>query len=342
MFTTRRLGLTPSLLLGLAALLQAPSLQATDVEAGIVVLRTLDTETAAQITAPEDIFDPGSDALVGLEIEMHGLPLVTKAGTPSLGFGDTVVELEAGDFEPFGDEMVAVVATHLLALRARGSFVVTYNGGQNPETWDLTMILSEDPPPPGLLRLTIHPSIALCGTVGTFEHTLVTRPRQIFRRRRDGKTIVYDPGESGFLTLTGRGSWADSRDREEPLMAQIPSDFVNVPAGAVVVETDLIPNVELPPLPASSNIFLGVKCELIPLGILRGFLVRDPVLHRMLAEQLVEPATRTNRSLGGSEPGAGRNPAGPVGPGRRPGLLRSGMLGALGLTSLALLRRRRR
>ena len=69
-----------------------------------------------------------------------------------------------------------------LSLKSVAPITVTYNGGMDPELWDVEVDLSMTSPPPGTLRATkTH-----CNG-GTYESNLTVQPRFTF-------TKVDDPG----------------------------------------------------------------------------------------------------------------------------------------------------
>ena len=91
---------------------------------------------------PADFFGPGSDPFDGT-IALKGRPLNTEPHAP-LGSADTaVVRLGTAnlpvdlDFETVPIEIIA------LKLVSVAPITVTFNGGQNPELWDIQVSLSD-------------------------------------------------------------------------------------------------------------------------------------------------------------------------------------------------------
>lgn len=141
---------------------------------------------------PADFFGPGSDPFIGTVV-YQGVPI-----EPGItGDADTVVE-RAGDpvlpIDPLGAMGTIPIQIVALELRSVSPITVTFNGGMDPEQWDVDITLSDVPSPPGQLTATKTDPNG-----GSFDATLPVQPRFIF-------TKVGDPDQvqaidTGLLLL---------------------------------------------------------------------------------------------------------------------------------------------
>jgi hypothetical protein len=171
---------------------------------------------------PADFFGPGSDPFSD-PICLRGLPL---GPTPHGDFGqaDTLVQRSADPFDvcdfPGGGPVAVDIEIVALSLEGVAPITVTYNGGQSPEQWDVTVDLSEvhtdgDPgndPPIGTLTATKEH----CNG-GTYTSVLHVQPRFTF-------TKVGEPGEVRVLDRGLEG--------ESPVVldaSSTPQNWVSVP-----------------------------------------------------------------------------------------------------------------
>jgi len=106
---------------------------------------------------PADFFGPGSDPFSG-QVCLVGLPL---GPTPFGDFGnaDTLIQRNVDPFDrcDLPNPMPVTVPIEIVALNLVSSdpITVTFNGGQNPQPWDVMMALSDlVPSPPGQLNVT--------------------------------------------------------------------------------------------------------------------------------------------------------------------------------------------
>ncbi len=135
---------------------------------------------------PADFFGPGSDPFTG-SVAVQGVPTDTFGTFTGLSPTDTIVERKQDAGPPgFPDTIdIEIVA---LSLRSVGPITVTYNGGQNPEPWDLDI----DLPPVGgqnLGSMTVRHEFA---EGGTFDSTLPVKPLLTFTRQSDALQAVRD------------------------------------------------------------------------------------------------------------------------------------------------------
>ncbi len=141
---------------------------------------------------PADFFGPGSDPFVGL-VPFEGNPLdpgiTGDASVEIRRLGDPV--LPADPPGAMGTIPIEIVA---LELRSIEPITVTFNGGQNPELWDLDITLSNaDLPAQGILTATkTHDN------GGTFTADFFVQPVYIF-------TKVADPGQMLIIDTFQRG-----------------------------------------------------------------------------------------------------------------------------------------
>jgi len=145
---------------------------------------------------PAGFFNSGSDAFTG-EILMQG---ADGSDTP-----DTFIDREADMC--FDGPLPVIASTPIriadLDLVGCGPITVTYNGGQNPELWTVTVFL-DGPQPTGNLTAT-----KTNDNGGTFDTFLPVRPGFEFRRVSDGLTRIFTPGVVQALTSAGT-QWTQS------------------------------------------------------------------------------------------------------------------------------------
>jgi hypothetical protein len=150
---------------------------------------------------PADFFDPGSDPFDG-QVCLEGEPL---GPTPFGEFGDadTLVRRSADPFDrcelPSGTES-DVIPTEVVALNLKSTdpITVTYNGGQNPDQWDVKVDLSTVVPEPGWIT-----AVKSHCNGGTYTSELHVQPRFTFTKVGDpGEVRVLDTGVNGIPYVT--------------------------------------------------------------------------------------------------------------------------------------------
>ncbi|MBK8266936.1 MAG: hypothetical protein IPK83_00965 [Planctomycetes bacterium] len=140
-----------------------------------------------QSPLPAGFFGPGSDPFTGL---------VTLGGSPSGPFGSDTVIQRLGDLcfpQPIPSSATVPIELVALSLVSCQPITVTYNGGQNPEQWNIAVGLSPTPAPNGTLTGTM-----LTPTGGTFDSVLFVQPVFTFNRVVLPATVVLDTGAAGI------------------------------------------------------------------------------------------------------------------------------------------------
>lgn len=167
--------------------LPATAAAGTTIPAGFDLFETSPQQTAFQFREPDsqipqDFFGPGSDPFQGT-VYFGGVPLETFGGH-MIGDADTVVsrnnEFDPNNPSPVPIELVA------LSLHSVQPIMVTYNGGQNPEHWQVMAGLSSQPST-GLMNINQESEQG-----GTFDSFFDVFPVFTFRRSPDGQTKTLD------------------------------------------------------------------------------------------------------------------------------------------------------
>lgn len=149
-------------------------------------------------------FGPGSDPFVG-RIDLEGEPLPTDP-PGALGDIDTIVRRTA-DTAPLNvnDSDTVPIEIVALSLRSTQPITVTYNGGQNPELWDVRLCLSEAfAQTPGSITVTRTSQDG-----GTFDSTLPVIPKIIFSQQQFpfSQQVIDNPLLGVTFSSTG-SKWA--------------------------------------------------------------------------------------------------------------------------------------
>ena len=149
---------------------------------------------------PADFFGPGSDPFTGA-VCLEGAPLgPTVFG--DFGDADTLIYRSADPFDrcdlPSATEQTVDIEIVALSLRSISPITVTFNGGQNPESWDVAVDLS----PGGLQGGTPASSLSATKTHcngGTYTSILYVQPRFTFTDVSAPATQqVLDTGTEGL------------------------------------------------------------------------------------------------------------------------------------------------
>ena len=139
---------------------------------------------------PPGFFGPGSDAFGG-RVELGGAPFDANPADV-----DTVVQ-RLGDvtLQPGATGEVQIELTQLNLVSCR-PIIVTFNGDQNRQLWDVRLERSTQPQERGVMAITLDDSGG-----GTFDATLPVTPRFTFTRQSDGRTQTLDAGELGLPAI---------------------------------------------------------------------------------------------------------------------------------------------
>jgi hypothetical protein len=156
------------------------------------------------VPIPADFFGPGSDPFTGI-VDLQGLPLGSTTECPSgLGNADTIVRrLQNATLPSIGSSDTVPIELVELSLVSTQPITVTYNGGQSPETWDVTLTLSQSATSTG--TMTIDKTVA---DGGIFGMTIDLEPRFVFTRVSDSATMILDfPGTWTDTLSTANVPW---------------------------------------------------------------------------------------------------------------------------------------
>ena len=184
------------LVLAAAFILPVP-VHATSVQPGIDPVRHIPPSQwdFGPVPLPADFFEPGSDPFDGgIPGDQTALPPVPECPGD---LGPTSMLIQRKDVAllptmPSSDVIdVEIIA---LSLLSSSPITVTYNGGLNPEQWDVEITLSSSLASTG--TMTIRKEHA---NGGTFDAAIFVQPHFTFTRVADGQV----------LTLDGAGTYED-------------------------------------------------------------------------------------------------------------------------------------
>ncbi len=149
--------------------------------------------STSRVVIPADFFGPGSDPVSSIDL----------MGDPVVNGIDTIIE-RRDDVALAGCPSDGTTAIEIVALSLQGTVTVTYNGGQDPEAWDVRVCLSDCHVDPGACpqlspgelvgSMTISQE---CTGGGTFTSTLPVLPKYIFTPVVGGSDMVLDLGLEG-------------------------------------------------------------------------------------------------------------------------------------------------
>lgn len=235
-------------LLFAAFLFAAEATPATGQQPIIAGLDLLETDPAltqfdfgAGNPIPADFFDPGSDPFTGI-IQLDG-GQVPPGPCPDddLNGIDTIVQrmndaVFAGIPSTAPPVQIEIIE---LSLVSSQPITVTYNGGQNPELWDVEVRLSDvAPQPPGQMIITrTH------ANGGTFDTDLPVLPKFVFTRGPDVRELDFGALVMPPVQLQGLGdAWEDKL----PTALSCTSNWCPTPGGPLVLNA---PNAQHGALP---------------------------------------------------------------------------------------------
>lgn len=153
---------------------------------------------------PAGFFGTGSDIFAG-SIQLQGVSL----NDPAYPGADTLIRRHGEPFDicmpgPFpiqGDPVAIEIIALSLANPPSAPITVTYNGGTNPELWDVTVMVGGESPPGFLTATKEH-----CNG-GTYTSVLNVLPQFTFRRRSNGALRGLIPPTHMTFTQTEPAPW---------------------------------------------------------------------------------------------------------------------------------------
>jgi hypothetical protein len=197
------------ILIFLTAAAASPAVAQQPVLAGHDLLTTDPTLTDFDFSLtpiPADFFVPGSDPFDGV-IALSGGPLgTTLCPNDDLTGIDTIVERLADAAVPVvSNSDVVPIEIVALSLVSTAPITVTYNGGLNPEQWDVEVDLSQNPQPQGQMTITRTHSNG-----GTFDTQLPVLPRFTFTHLTETRVLDFGLEFLPPVQLEGTGDpWED-------------------------------------------------------------------------------------------------------------------------------------
>ncbi len=225
----------------------AASAVADDVGAGIDIFTTSSDGTWYDMSGapiPADFFGPGSDPFSD-RIDLVGDPF--DPGGP-LGTTDTIVRRldDAVGLDCQGPDVVVDIEIVALSLKSADPITVTFNGGQDPEQWDVRVCLSDVPQGQGQMHI-----FQCTADGGWFDSTFPLQAKFIFTRVGSPSiSIVFDTGLEGIPPDIVQGSTV-------PWVFQ-DSEVRTVDADDLRVDGNCDGDPDEPPLPVTSNFVAGV------------------------------------------------------------------------------------
>jgi len=168
---------------------------------------------------PGGFFGPGSDPFFGT-VCFAGEPLAP----PVLGDASTVVQRHGGFLDPWappGSHVEIPIEILALNLVSCEPITVTYNGGTQPESWNVQVDLSVSHPSTGTLGATkTHPN------GGTFSSTFFVQPRFVFTRVSDQHQVELEAGLPPLLFTAPDGHWVHAMNPALGALAFSDGSFV--------------------------------------------------------------------------------------------------------------------
>ncbi len=158
----------------------------------------------SQPPIPADFFGPGSDPFIG-NVSLNGVPLGSYNGS-NTGNADTIVErLTTAVLPAVGASDTVPIELVALSLRGDATITVTFNGGQNPTEFDLTVV--ESPTLESVGTITINHEGADGGTwsadftaIVDVTFTEVGNPGSVF--------VMADVSETQVCLAEFPGEWS--------------------------------------------------------------------------------------------------------------------------------------
>lgn len=251
---------------------------ANDIHPGLdLFVTTPNTVSTYDFAATPDQFGPNSDPSIYPDFEVRVEPPIKSPYTPpEEGMSLILQRTSLASLPTSTPPSQAVVPIEIVTMNlfSVDPIVVTYNGGQNAELWDVqinasataqntgTMSVLRDQPDGGQLTLSLS-----------------VQPRLTFTRQRDGQQITQDGPPIETLTTTTPVPWSYSQPEDafllvDPIGGLLQSNFwpgatPGDPLAAIqpiVLESDgLTLSVTVVPVPEPSTL-LAVACGILLLA----------------------------------------------------------------------------
>lgn len=143
---------------------------------------------------PAGFFEPGSDPFEG-QVALQG----SNFPPDSCISGDTIIQrLSPPALVPAPYPSTDPIAIEIveLSLTSIAPITVTYDGGQDPELWNVYVGLSVSPQPLGTMLISkTHPN------GGMYDSAMPILPKFVFERQSDGQTQALDYGTDGIAPI---------------------------------------------------------------------------------------------------------------------------------------------
>ncbi len=195
----------------------------------------MDFGTPSVPAIPADFFGPGSDPFQGT-VALQGVPIDTFGAFTGLSPTDTIVE-RLQDAGPIYPDTIDIEIVEL-SLESVAPIPVTYNGGQDPELWDVQVeVPANGPQDTGTMTIRHEYPDG-----GTFDSTLPVKPRLVFTRQSDLLTTELDWTDAGWSPIQYQANDVPWCHTANPLTS---------PAGYIVIER----------LGLTTNFFPSITCQ---------------------------------------------------------------------------------
>jgi len=171
-------------------------------------------ESEGQVFAFKDFFDPGSDQYNNI-VQFSGVPLGDAGPLGNYALADTIIDYKVEPYDRCALPGVLDRDIELVALNLVSSdpITVTYNGGQNPQLWDVLANCSDFAPSTGTMTITKDD----CNS-GTFTATFELQIKYTFTQvGNPGNVRILDTGELMFPSQTitvNNMPWSNESDFE--------------------------------------------------------------------------------------------------------------------------------
>ncbi len=248
---------------------------ATDtVQAGYDLLETDGNNTSMDFInapIPADFFGPGSDPFTS-SVPLEGVPFDSfdpgTGAVTGLSPTDTIVE-RLQDAGPTGFPDTIDIEIVALELKSVSPITVTFNGGQDPEIWDLEVQVPPNDPNQVIGSMTVRHEGA---NGGTFDAVLPVKPDLTFTKVSNPLDVrVLDWHLEGLPPIAFQATGENWCHDANPLAN---------PPGQIVIEKAGL----------TTNFFPGINCE--PELTKNYFALNGTLLEQPVAVHAVQPAEK--------------------------------------------------